>query len=141
MVEVLGRLGLGAAGILLTHHHADHIVGAGSVAGTFRCPVRGPPGTAIARSRTGWCDMKRFANNGRSGVPTCSSCRHFCDDPQRLEKMFAGILVLSSTYGSTRGRAGVCGIHQRFHDPEPACSDFVPRTGCFQEVAQDVTDQ
>jgi len=41
--------------------------------------------------------------------------------------MFPGILILSSTYGSTRGRAGVCGIDQTFHDPEPACPEFDPK--------------
>ncbi|RLE29536.1 MAG: hypothetical protein DRJ61_14315 [Acidobacteria bacterium] len=60
-------------------------------------------------------------------VMTCKKCRHFRDDPLELEKMFPSILILSSTYGSTRGNAGVCWIHETFHNPEPACPDFLSR--------------
>jgi len=71
--------------------------------------------------------MKRQMNNESGQTPTCSKCRYFRNDPAELEKMFPGILILSSTYGSTRARAGVCDIHERFHDPEPACTEFAPR--------------
>ncbi|HQU34479.1 MAG TPA: hypothetical protein PLB88_09200 [Thermoanaerobaculaceae bacterium] len=37
--------------------------------------------------------------------------------------------ALSSAYGSTRGRAGVCAITERFQDPQPACREFMPRRG------------
>jgi hypothetical protein len=71
--------------------------------------------------------MKRRTDNGPRQAPTCSKCRYFRNDPAELEKMFPGILILSSAYGSTRARAGVCDIHERFHDPEPACPEFSPR--------------
>jgi len=71
--------------------------------------------------------MKRQTGNGSTSVATCKKCRHFRDDPFELEKMFPSILILSSTYGSTRGSAGVCRIHETFHNPEPACSDFLSR--------------
>ncbi len=71
--------------------------------------------------------MTRHDENTRKTISSCAQCRHFCDDPAELEKMFQGILILSSTYGSTRARAGVCAIDQTFHDPEPACDNFAPR--------------
>lgn len=58
---------------------------------------------------------------------TCSACRHFTNDPAELERVLTGILILSSTYGSTRGSAGICGVTGRFHDPVAACSDFADR--------------
>jgi len=59
---------------------------------------------------------------------SCRDCRHFCDDPSRLEEMFTGMIILSSAYGSTRARAGVCAVDGRFHDPEPACPEYLPRS-------------
>ncbi len=71
--------------------------------------------------------MKRQTGIGSTNGETCKKCQHFRNDPHELEKMFPNILILSSTYGSTRGPAGVCAIHETFHDPEPACLDFLPR--------------
>jgi hypothetical protein len=62
-----------------------------------------------------------------SACPTCASCVHFVDDPQALESRFAGIGALSSAFGSTRGRDGICLRESTFHDPEPACPSFTPR--------------
>lgn len=71
--------------------------------------------------------MKGHTRSGSKGPETCKTCKHFSDDPHELEKMFRSILILSSTYGSTRARAGICAIDQTFHDPEPACADFVAK--------------
>jgi len=71
--------------------------------------------------------MKPKSATRTEHAPSCARCRHFHDDPTELENMFPGILILSSTYGSTRGRAGVCSIDETFHDPHRACEDFVPR--------------
>lgn len=60
-------------------------------------------------------------------TPTCAQCASFSDEPHELERIFAGMTALSSAYGSTRGRAGVCALTERFHDPQPACSEFVSR--------------
>ena len=57
----------------------------------------------------------------------CGGCRHFMDDPADLEKVFVGIGALSSAWGSTRGRAGICAKDDSFHDPIPACSEFETR--------------
>jgi hypothetical protein len=61
-----------------------------------------------------------------STQPTCGSCRHFVSDPQALERCFVGIGALSSAFGSTRGRAGICLMESTFGDPGPACASFEP---------------
>ena len=66
----------------------------------------------------------RFGRTGTKGQTTCAACRHFLDDPAELERVFVGIGALSSAYGSTRGRAGICRKDDSFHDPLPACSEF-----------------
>ena len=58
---------------------------------------------------------------------TCAQCILFHDEPGELERTFTGMTALSSAYGSTRGRAGVCAVSGRFHDPLPACLEFAPR--------------
>jgi hypothetical protein len=65
------------------------------------------------------------------GEPTasCRDCVHFEDDPARLEAALPNLAILSSAWGSTRGRAGLCGAFGRFHDPIPAagCRAFEAR--------------
>ena len=58
--------------------------------------------------------------------PTCGDCAWFDNDPLRLERIFKGINILSSMYGSTRGDAGLCGRHERFLLPVYSCPDFKP---------------
>lgn len=70
---------------------------------------------------------------------TCSSCQFFVDDPHALEKAFPGILILSSTYGSTRGDSGICEVRDTFQRPLPACEQFLSHDACFADVAADVT--
>jgi hypothetical protein len=61
---------------------------------------------------------------GEKPRASCGTCRHFTDDPAELERIFVGIGALSSAWGSTRGRAGICAKDDSFHDPIPACSEF-----------------
>jgi hypothetical protein len=49
------------------------------------------------------------------------------NEPQALERSFIGISALSSAFGSTRGRAGICLKDSTFRDPEPVCPAFEPR--------------
>ncbi len=65
------------------------------------------------------------------GGPTygCGSCAHFLDHPAELERLFRGLVALSSAYGSTRGSAGVCLLDGTFRDPAPACGDYKRRGG------------
>jgi hypothetical protein len=60
-------------------------------------------------------------------IATCAECAEFVDDPGELEALFVGMTALSSAYGSTRGRAGVCRVSDTFLDPSPACPAFVRR--------------
>lgn len=49
------------------------------------------------------------------------------DDPLLLERQLPGILVLSSTYGSSRGDSGICMVFGTLQDPEAACDRFEGR--------------
>ena len=60
-------------------------------------------------------------------IATCAECAEFVDDPGELEASFVGMTALSSAYGSSRGRAGVCRVLDTFQDPSPACPAFVRR--------------
>ncbi len=60
-------------------------------------------------------------------APDCRDCRFFTNDPELLEKELTGILILSSTYGSTRGEAGLCSVRDTFQGPVTGCPDFQPR--------------
>lgn len=59
---------------------------------------------------------------------TCSHCARFVNDPLELQRSFPGIHALSSMYGSTRGRSGICLVRETFQDPIPACDEFRPRS-------------
>lgn len=69
--------------------------------------------------------MSRSRHSPRA-LPTCGSCLHFVNEPQALERNFIGISALSSAFGSTRGRAGICLKDSTFRDPEPVCRAFEP---------------
>ena len=60
-------------------------------------------------------------------IATCAECAEFVNDPGELEALLVGMTALSSAYGSTRGRAGVCRVLDTFQDPLPACPAFVRR--------------
>jgi hypothetical protein len=57
----------------------------------------------------------------------CGRCAHFVDDPLRLERMFTGMTILSSAWGSTRGDQGLCTLHERLLQPVMRCFRFVDR--------------
>jgi hypothetical protein len=70
----------------------------------------------------------------------CHRCRHFVDDPQQLEDALPGLTILSSAWGSTRGRAGLCACHETWQDPVTGCPDFEPAPAAtFRESAACVT--
>lgn len=72
---------------------------------------------------------------------TCSGCQLFVDDPRQLERVFRGILVLSSCYGSSRGNSGICTLTDRFQYPEAGCRFFQARSSCFEPVPENVTER
>lgn len=59
---------------------------------------------------------------------SCGSCRRFLDGYRDVERELRGMTALSSALGSTRGAAGICEVSGRFHDPLPACSDYLARS-------------
>ena len=71
--------------------------------------------------------------SGRRDPRRCGLCRHFVDDAAAFERMFPGILALSSGYGDTRGDQGVCRIHSRMLTPTMTCRQFSPREGAAAE--------
>ncbi|MDA8175222.1 MAG: hypothetical protein M0018_11670 [Nitrospiraceae bacterium] len=58
-----------------------------------------------------------------SGV-SCLKCRHFVNDPQRIELSIPGLNTLSSAFGSVRGEAGLCARLDRFVAPWVECRAF-----------------
>lgn len=63
------------------------------------------------------------------------------DDPLLLERQLPGILVLSSTYGSTRGDSGICIVFGTLQDPEAACDRFEGRRDGTSPVPPWVTSR
>jgi hypothetical protein len=55
---------------------------------------------------------------------TCARCRHFEDDPRKLEQASPGLSSLSSAYGSVRGGDGLCRHHRRYVSPGSTCGEF-----------------
>ena len=74
-----------------------------------------------------------------SELGSCGQCRFFVDDPHRLERIFPGILVLSSMYGSSRGDSGICTVRETFQAPESGCEQFEVRDGRFDDGSGRVT--
>jgi hypothetical protein len=67
----------------------------------------------------------------KPGQLTCRHCRHFVDDPARIEAEFPNLTILGSAYSSARGEAGICRKHNTFNDPVDArqCPWFASRPG------------
>jgi len=70
-----------------------------------------------------------MAPKGDPGEPRCDRCRHFMDDPARMEAELPGIQILGSMYGSSRGDSGFCAVHARFASPGDCCAAFEARDG------------
>jgi hypothetical protein len=68
-----------------------------------------------------------MACKGDPGEPRCDRCRHFVDDPARMEAELPGIQILGSMYGSARGDSGFCAVHARFASARDCCAAFAAR--------------
>lgn len=64
---------------------------------------------------------------GRQRGTGCTDCRHFIDDPFRLEAELPVLTALSSALGSARGSAGLCSVLGVLTDPRPSCEHFAAR--------------
>lgn len=56
----------------------------------------------------------------------CGRCRHFCNDPARLEATFKGLSSLSSGFASVKSQDGTCDRHDLFLAYGDGCADFAP---------------
>jgi hypothetical protein len=56
----------------------------------------------------------------------CRLCRHFCDDPQRLERELPGLSALSSYHAAVRAEDGLCLRHDRLVNGRSRCTAFTP---------------
>jgi hypothetical protein len=59
----------------------------------------------------------------------CLFCAHFRNEPTELESAMAGLVSLSSAYGSTRAEDGLCRKHDRYVNANASCDDFDPARG------------
>ena len=51
----------------------------------------------------------------------CLTCRHFDNDPRRLEAVFRGLSALSSADASVRADDGLCALHDRYLAAAASC--------------------
>jgi len=56
----------------------------------------------------------------------CRFCVHFRNEPAELEAAIAGLVSLSSAYGSTRADDGLCARHERHVSANAGCDEFDP---------------
>jgi hypothetical protein len=57
---------------------------------------------------------------------SCLFCAYFRNAPVELESAIAGLVCLSSAYGSTRADDGLCAKHHRYVNANARCDDFDP---------------
>jgi hypothetical protein len=55
-------------------------------------------------------------------VRTCRTCRHFDNDPARLEAAFPGWNAMGSAWGSTRSDDGICERRAIYLSAEGTCA-------------------
>lgn len=56
--------------------------------------------------------------------PDCATCRHFCDDPGRIEAELPGLAALSSSHAAVRARDGLCLAHGLVINGGRRCAAF-----------------
>ena len=71
----------------------------------------------------------RATASGRGAAPAgrCAHCAHRDADPGRVERTVAGIVVLSSGYGSSLADSRLCTEHDQFVSPDDSCSAFASK--------------
>ena len=62
-----------------------------------------------------------------NGIPQCSGCEHFRNDPAWLEREIPGLSALSSAYASVRAEDGLCLRHDRYLSARSSCLQFTAR--------------
>jgi hypothetical protein len=79
-------------------------------------------------SLMGWFSRGRvgptaFAKSKAERSTTCASCRHFNNDPDRLEAEIKGLAAFSSARASVRADDGTCARHDRLTSRRSGCRD------------------
>jgi len=54
----------------------------------------------------------------------CKNCQYSVMRPDALETAIPGLNILSSAYGSVRGKTGLCRRHDQFVTANSTCADF-----------------
>ncbi len=55
---------------------------------------------------------------------TCGACRHFEDDPVRIEALIPGLTAMGSARASVRSDDGICGEHDLIVSARDCCGRF-----------------
>jgi hypothetical protein len=70
-------------------------------------------------------EQTSFRLSAPSLANNCAACRYFTGAPAALERAIPGLNILSSAYGSVRGKTGLCERHDTFTTAgTPACPQF-----------------
>jgi hypothetical protein len=59
-----------------------------------------------------------------ASVPSCSTCRHFVNDPRIVEPLTPGLVSFGSGDASVRADDGLCLLHERYVDAQAGCSHY-----------------
>ncbi|HED12257.1 MAG TPA: hypothetical protein ENI62_01115 [Gammaproteobacteria bacterium] len=55
----------------------------------------------------------------------CINCAHFRNSPAYLERVFKGMITLSSGDASVRKDDGICGVHDIYLSADNQCDQFM----------------
>lgn len=70
--------------------------------------------------------MKRLLGLFRQrGGRDCGGCRHFEDNPHRIERMLPNLSVLGSAHASVAFGSGICVLHDTYQSDRFGCEDWV----------------
>lgn len=69
-------------------------------------------------------DSTNSAAAAKVETPCCGRCRHFCNDPAKLESVFRGMTAMSSGYASVKDHDGLCDLHGVYLSYRDRCPDF-----------------
>jgi hypothetical protein len=68
-----------------------------------------------------------FTTTKSTKTQVCSNCRHFVDDPARLESELPGIHILSPGTGKSDAEQGICTFHEQLLASNMSCEHFWAR--------------
>jgi len=58
---------------------------------------------------------------------TCVTCRHFEDDPDRIEALLPDLTAMGSARASVRSDDGICSEHDMIVSARDSCGRFAAR--------------